>query len=146
MKFRIYIPIVIALLFGCNKPATEDKKYQTFVDYNYDKSQINRPSNRLSENTLYLFFEQNFENDTIDIYLNANKTSIRKIITTEDMLSLADVFEFNDIESLHSIKIRMNSGPALLINTKTKEKNIWWVGFWSDTLRAQPYRNAPIYD
>ncbi|ADR23415.1 hypothetical protein MATR_27350 [Marivirga tractuosa] len=146
MKVLIYIPILIAVLSGCSEPATENQKYQVSVDYEYDMSRINRPSNRLSKNTLYLFFEQIFEQDTIDIYLNTKKTSERKIITTEDMLALADVFEFKNIEAIHSIKIRMNSGPILSINTENNEKNIWRVGFWSDTLRALPLRSPPIYD
>jgi hypothetical protein len=95
---------------------------------------------------LYLFFEQSFKDDTIDIYLNENNISERKIITTEESLGLADVFQLKNIDSIYSINIRMNSGPILSIRTVNSEKNIWRIGFWSDTLRAQPLRSPPMYE
>ena len=146
MRLLAYILLSITILTGCSKNNEGHKQYQVYVDYSYDSTRNNRPSDRLSENTLYLFFEEYFQKDTIDVYLNKSDYSYHRIVSTTEMLGIADLFEFKNIEAIHTIRIRMNSGPELLINTNDKDKNIWWVGYWSDTLRAQALRNPPTYE
>lgn len=78
--------------------------------------------------------------------MNKSDSAERRIISTEENVGIADVFEFKNIDAIHAISIRMNSGPTLIIKTKDIRKNIWWVGYWSDTLRAQPLKNPPTYE
>lgn len=142
-----YILFLFLLLLSCNnEPTAENQKYDTTVDYNYDLTQPYRPSDRLSKNTLYLFFEQQFKNDTIDIYLNRNSIAERKVINTDEILDVAYIFEHKNMESINSIKIQMNSGPILHLKIDDPEKNMWQIIYWADTLRAQPLRSPPMYD
>lgn len=95
---------------------------------------------------MYLFFENGFIEDTIDVFINSEDYSRRVTITTEPSLGIADVMVLHQIRAIESVQISKNNGKKLDFSLNNKEMNMWAINFWSDTLRANRLQYAPMYE
>ena len=127
------------------------EKYSTVVYYSDDfeyhnpERQQRRTDRYLSRDTLYIFFETDFESDTVDIKIN--KGSARTLyLNTDDAIGVADMVHYGDIKSIHEIQIIKNNGRPLTINLTDRTMNLWVVNFYRDTLRAQRRKYLPTYE
>ena len=136
--------LLIGLFFSSCAVREENKngeKYTTAVYYNDDfkYSDIERQqwhTNRLiNADTLYIFFENNFASDTIEIKIDGKTRTL--YLTTDPSISFADMIKYGDINSIDRIEIVKNNGAPLILNITDKTMNLWSVTFWNDTLAAR---------
>ncbi len=144
---------ILFVLIGCytigctlNSDSNTGSGYMTKVDYENNSIGRKRTSKYISNKGLYLFFEQGFLKDTIDISINNEPYSSRLYMTTEEYLSLATMVEFQNIDQIETVEIRKNKGRVLQIILDDKRMNIWGINYWSDTLRAYWYKYPPVYE
>jgi hypothetical protein len=118
------------------------EKYTTAVYYNDDfeyqdiESQQRRTDRLIHPDTLYIFFENTFASDTVDIKIDGEKTRTL-YVTTDPSIALADMIKYGDINSIDRIEIVKNSGSPLIFEITDKTMNLWSVTFWNDTLAAR---------
>lgn len=152
---RKYLIILMALLItscvGKQEAKTDGERYSTVVyyedDYEYrdpEKAQ-SRTDRLLSRDTLYIYFESDFNSDTVDVKIN-NQNNRTLYLSTDNSVGLADMQYFGTIKSIDKIEITKNNGKPLTINLTDKTMNIWTVQFYSDTLRAQRRKYLQWYE
>lgn len=151
IKYLI-LPIGLFISSCVGRQETEiGEKYSTVVSYNDDFEYHNqereqrRTDRLLSSDTLYIFFENGFNLDTVDIKINNSKTRTLQL-KTDQSLGLANGFLYGDIQSIDKIEIIKNKGSSLVINLADKTMNLWTVNFHKDTLRAQRRKYLPWYE
>lgn len=119
-------------------------KYTDDINYRRAEHQQERTDRHLSHDTLYVFFENGFKSDTIDIKINRTKVKTL-FLTTDESLGLANMAHFGNINSIDRIDIIKNRGPALTINLNDKQMYIWTVNFYDSTLEANARKYLQYY-
>jgi hypothetical protein len=139
------------ILTGCGNRADSvyKEKYKPLVFYadtiTHRKSAEERTSRYLCDDSLYIFFENTFDLDTIDLRINGKDEGTR-ILTTDRRVGVADVTILGDIKSIGTIEITKNNGPPLTIELRDKKMYIWRVLFYKDTLEARWTKFLLEYD
>lgn len=149
MRFFLIHILIVLIYTGCKtdtKKKIENSKYDVKINY-MDRSNINWRNNfddLISKDSIYLFVEDNFNNQLLDIYLNG-ALKISDTIITDSSLGLARVYTFSKRNS-STVGIRINTGKLLLIEPNS-DQNIWRINFYGDSLLSASYsEHAPYYD
>jgi hypothetical protein len=118
--------------------------YNDNIEYSNPERAQKRTERLLSRDTLYIYFESEFQSDTVDIKINNEQP--RTLYLKTDNIGLSDMVHYGDIKKIDKIEIRKNNGRPLTINLADKRMNIWAVNFYTDTLRARRKNYAPMYE
>ena len=124
------------------------EKYAVTVTYKDTTNRLksNSAERRFDKEKLYIFFEIYYSNDTVSIKTNLDDRFKTIYLTTNPVLDVADVVEFDNLEKIKWIEIKKNNGKTLKIQIKEKWMNKWAVNYYQNTLRACPLNFAPFYD
>jgi hypothetical protein len=144
-NFTKTLALLIGLFISSCAVRQENKnreKYITAVYYNDDfeyhdiESQQRLTDRLIHADTLYIFFENNFASDTVDIKIDGEKPRTL-YLTTDQSIAVADMIKYGDINSIDRIEIVKNNGAPLIFEITDKSMNLWSVTFWNDTLAAR---------
>ena len=144
----IVINILSALCTtGCvRQHESSNTKYATVIEFE-DKNHVSerriRASERLSQDTLYIFFEKGFDFDTLQIRINNDKDTKTLYLTTDKSMDLAGylIFKYSEV---NKVSISKNDGPILTINPKNHK--IWAINYRQDSLIATGREYSIIYE
>lgn len=118
--------------------------YNDNFEYHSPEREQTRTDRLLSDDTLYIFFETEFESDTVEIKIKDRDT--KTLYLTTSYIGLADAAQYGGIESIDKIEIKKNNGRLLTINLNDKAMNLWAVNFYNDTLRAERRKYLSWYE
>lgn len=128
------------------KESHKRQLYNVKISYKDEtKSVANQHYNSLiSSDSVYLFFENGFDNHSISIFQNLHLHKEQNISTA--YIGLAEVFVLGKHEMINSVSIQLENGPLAFIDIRRSNHNIWNVNFLDNTLRISALNNAPFYD
>jgi len=123
-------------------------KYDIEILYTYKNRDISIPNRHLNERflnngNLYLFFTNDFKNDTIRIRKN-NELFTQKVITTEGSTGLAEMIEIKNIKEIKNVAISMNNGKEAIF--EISETNQIEIIFEENILKVKFLGNVPYFD
>ena len=132
---RFTLILILLTIYSCTE-------YSVKTDYNLiNNVEYGNHNDFINQDSLYLFFETGFINDYAVIEYENNKIKIGSL-TTDESIGLAN---FIVIPIYNKIAVSVSGGPKLFIDYKKSKTNIWGIFFYSDTLHAKGYKNAPAY-
>lgn len=151
IKQIISIVIFMSFLLGCkndNAKKLYNNQYDILVSYNYYKVDSTFSKKYLEEKflrngNLYLIFESDFSEDTINVTVDGN-TKINEIITTEPSTGIAKTITLENMETIQSIGIRINNGKQALLEVDTM--NFFLIEFTDGLLKIRVPKSVPYYD
>ena len=150
LKYRISI-LTLMILIGCQHK-TDDKSYNNNYDiqilynyYRYSKTfgRDYMDEKYLRDGKLYLIFETDFNNDTVEVLVN-NKPKFKDIITTDPSTGTAKDYKFDNFHSIRTLGLRVNSGKLAMIEIDTM--NFFLVEFRDTILKIRVPKNVPVYE
>lgn len=150
-KIIVLITGLIITSCAARQESKNGENYSTIVYYNddieyYDPERAQERTERaLSRDSLYIFFETDFDTDTVDIKINNGRPKTFHI-TNDYFSGLSTMINYGDIEEINQVEIRKNNGRPLTIRLTDKTMNIWTVRYYSDTLQAQRRIYMPTYE
>jgi hypothetical protein len=97
----------------------------------------------LRDGNLYLVFENNFHQDTVDIEING-KQKVTEIISTDPSTGAARSIKFENIETINNVGIRINNGKEALLEIDTM--NFFLIEFSDKLLKISVPKSVPFYD
>ncbi len=141
------------LLFVFSSCTNEKKdnlkaKYDIEILYTYKNRDFSIPNRHLNERflnngNLYLFFTNDFKNDTIRIRKN-NELFTQKVITTERSTGLAEMIEIKNIKEIKNVAISLNNGKEAIF--EISETNQIEIIFEENILKVKFLGNVPYFD
>jgi hypothetical protein len=145
--------IIMILLFVFSSCTNEKKdnlkaKYDIEILYTYKNRDFSIPNRHLNERflnngNLYLFFTNDFKNDTIRIRKN-NELFTQKVITTERSTGLAEMIEIKNIKEIKNVAISLNNGKEAIF--EISETNQIEIIFEENILKVKFLGNVPYFD
>lgn len=151
MKFKTYLAfgfILVFLLISCRERRAHNSK-KGFVKIDYEdtmgRGKCRQGNGHLFQDTLYLFFEADFQDDSVKVYVNG-KEKERRVLRTSPAVGLADLIEIDSIQLINTFEIQINDGPTGQVRLENPSKHIWAVNFYSDTLRINYLTHGPCYE
>lgn len=147
----VVIFIVFLVLSSCRNGIDIKKhssNYDILISYNFYKiDSANRrdylDNKYLRDGNLYLVFESNFHQDTIDIEVNG-KQKLTEIISTDPSTGVARQIKFENINKIKNIGIRINNGKEALLEIDTM--NFFMIEFSDKLLKINVPKSVPFYD
>lgn len=141
----------MSFLLGCKNDYAKklyNNQYDILISYNYYKVDSTFSKKYLEEKflrngNLYLIFESDFSEDTINVTVDG-KTKINEIITTEPSSGIAKAITLENIETIQSIGIRINDGKQALLEVDTM--NFFLIEFTDGLLKIRVPKSVPYYD
>lgn len=97
-----------------------------------------------SKDSLYLFIEEGFDNDSMNISIN-NKFLYKKLISTDGALGFSEKCAFGPIKDIREISIDLNNGPKAVIEIDTTMQ-LLNVNHINKTLIISIIKGIPVYD
>jgi len=131
--------LLLCFFYACHNTQKEERKSL----YNVSIKYIDDGQCTLNIDTVFLFFEGDFNKDTIDILLN-HEIFLREIISTEPSTGLAKEVKIPNASEIASIEIGINMGRLAKVEID-KGIRILGVGFSLDNLRISVYSKFPRY-
>ena len=150
LKYYIFI-LTLIIIVGC-KDKVDHRSTNHIYDieilynyYKYDKTFGRSYMNEkyLRDGKLYLIFESHFNNDTVEVLVN-NESKFKDIITTDPALGTAKDYIFEDIQSINTLGLRVNSGKQAFIEIDTM--NFLLIEFWDTILKVRVPKEVPVYE
>ncbi|MFA5330521.1 MAG: hypothetical protein WC384_22200 [Prolixibacteraceae bacterium] len=143
--------ILILFLSSCRNETVTKKhssNYDILILYNFYKTDsTNRrdylDKKYLRDGNLYLVFENNFHQDTVDIEING-KQKVTEIISTDPSTGAARSIKFENIETINNVGIRINNGKEALLEIDTM--NFFLIEFSDKLLKISVPKSVPFYD
>jgi len=130
----------VFLEMSCSKDRND---YVTIIDY-VDNTNRRKGPFTASQDSLYIFLEENFKKDTLELGVGED---IRRIYLESNPINgIADFQIFGNINDIKEFKIALNGRPAHKVEIKNPLMNKWAVNFHRDTLRITVLKYAPFYD
>src|SRR5262245_57084915 len=117
-NFPKILPLIIGLFISScvvRQENTNGEKYATAVYYNddfqyHDIESRKRHTDRLiNSDTLYIFFEYDFDSDTVNVKID-NEKMRTLYLTTDRSIDVADMIKHGNINSIDRIEIIKNNG------------------------------------
>jgi hypothetical protein len=150
MKHIISIIIFMSFLLGCKNDTAKklyNSTYDILVSYNYYMVDSTTRKEYLEEKflrngNLYLIFESDFSEDTINITVDG-KIKIKEVITTEPSTGIAKTITLENMETIQSIGIRINNGKQALLEVDTM--NFYLIEFTEGLLKIRVPKSVPSY-
>jgi hypothetical protein len=132
--------ISVFLEMSCSKDRND---YVTIVDY-VDNTNRRKGPFTASQDSLYIFLEENFNKDTLELEVGEDRRRI--YLESNPIIGLADVQIFGNIDHVKEFKISLNDRHVHKVEIKNPSMNKWAVNFHLDTLRITVLKYAPFYD
>jgi len=134
--------IILFLFTSCVTQTNENKLlYDIEVDYLSTPINDNRP---LPNDSLYVWFVGNYDNDTVAVYVNNKKYDI-SVLTTDQRDGMAGDLKLPKYTDIENIGIRINNGKLIFIEPEKKQYSILFI-FESKKATVKFYRKLPGYD
>ena len=101
----------------------------------------------VSEDSLYLFFEQGFKDDVITIYINGEKL-YESNVTTDIQDGSAGQFESANIQNSKHLSLRLNNGPLVFFEQTEKKDKLLNLNYdrKNNHLLLSVINHVPFYD
>ncbi len=135
--------IVILFILSCEKKPTN--LYEVEIDYNLFGKYSPRNNKCISSDSLYIFYETNFDNDTINIYVG-NETCSSPNIHTDFRLGFADYHCFALEKLKHSLGIQLNDGKIAHVSIDSLKSNRLAVLYHQNVLEIRVLNYTPSYE
>lgn len=149
-KTMLLIIIAFFSLLSCQKKESEKKSsyyYDYEVLYNFQgKENIkdDRYRFKFSSDSLHIFVESGFENDTIEVKID-NNIIVKDIVSTDGSTGLAKYFVFRNLNEIESFKIRFNRGPWIVLGMLDDNHNLVGVKKQNERIQVVFYKKVPLY-
>ncbi|MFK5878324.1 MAG: hypothetical protein QM478_02385 [Flavobacteriaceae bacterium] len=111
IKLSLIVFIAFVLFYSCQKDVNNNSKqsrYNVLINYLHNSDQP------LKGDFLYIYFENGFKNDSIQVFFNG-KLIQSKIISTDFSLGLAKGFEIGKLSLAREVSFRINDGNEVVI-------------------------------
>jgi hypothetical protein len=134
----------LIIVTSCN---TKTKKTNTSLDYNIQIEYLSTPiedHREMYNDSLYIDFVGNYNNDTITLYLNG-KEHCKKVFTTDERSGNAGYIEATKYDKVRNVGIRINNGKLIYIEPELRHYNIQ-VYFTGNNAMVRFYRYLPAGD
>ena len=138
----LFISILTTLLL-LTSYSKKNKDYVTIIDY-VDKTKRSDGGYSVSNDSLFIFFEEKFKHDTIELTVGRERR--RLFLTTDFALGLANSQIFGNIQNISEFKLSINGRKEHKIKINNKLMNKWSVNFYRDTLKITVLKYVPFYD
>lgn len=118
-----YLVVFLALMLSaCSQPnSVEDRKaYDIHIDYLNVPFSDNR---ELMNDTLYILFDGNLDEDTIDVLIN-NRPYVSRVLSTDEIEGNAGHIATIPYRKVESIGVRINQGKLIYIEPMKDHFNI----------------------
>jgi len=149
MKLILIISTIVTLSCNSkNETFTSDiRPYGVDISYsdNTGRSKCRDSEKSLDPEKLYLFFETEYDSDTISIWINKKKKD-EIYISTNKSIGVAELITLDDINSIQDFEISKNHGPKATVILEDKTLNKWAINFLSDTLKVTTLNYGPCYE
>lgn len=99
---------------------------------------------KICQDSLYLFFEDGFDNDTLDVRVGDYKRNL--LLDTNPILGLADFQSFGELKKISDFTISINGSKNHRVEILDQKMNKWAVSIRRDTVWITVLNNAPFYD
>ena len=147
----IKIFLLFIVLSSCRNEVPKVKhssNYDILISYNYYKidSTIRKDylnKKFLRDGNLYLVFENNFHQDTLDIEVNGTQ-KVKEVISTDPSTGAARSIKFENIVSIKNVGIRINNGKMAFLEIDTM--NLFFIEFSDKFLKISVPKSMPFYD
>lgn len=143
IKSIILFILILSLFFQLTNCTQEKKEYATIVDYIGKTDRRDGPF-VFSNDTLWIFFEENFNQDTVDLTFGQNKDKL--VLTTNLNVGLSMIQKFASFGRINEFKISLNGRQEQLVKIKNRRMNKWAINFMNDTLYISVLNKNPFYD
>jgi hypothetical protein len=143
---RIASFVVTTMLFLQLTSCSRAKSKYVFITSYDDNTGYNGNSSinaMVSKDSLYIFFEYGFDNDTLKIQVEED---LRKLNLTASPFGLADIQVFGKIEDISEFRISMNGSKNHKIEVRDQSMNKWAVKVKHDTIFITVLNNALYYE
>ncbi len=142
----------LGVLFSCSHTKSRSNirndNYNFSIIFNYSDPRPDREDTyryRVSDNSLYLFFESEFVNDTITILINDTKKS-EYVLNTEYSTGIAKVVELDDFKEIRNVGVSINSSPSIRFDIVDSKMNLIGIDKSVNQVNIKFYTKVPIYD
>lgn len=139
------------LSYSCYKKQQKESSFSGKTTYdlkiNYHDT-LNRNissywNNQLSKDSLYIYFENGFDNEKISLYIDNNLYYYDSMKTT-DQLGYAMHFVFEN--KIKHFGVRVNNGALAYLEIPHGLYHIFNVNYYDSVLVLSVLNNAPFYD
>ncbi|QHT68472.1 hypothetical protein GXP67_18400 [Rhodocytophaga rosea] len=142
--FLIYLIACSENYEGNKSTLTTEGSNKTSVDYTpLKRRRIEGVEKYIHPDSIYIYFEQGFTADLIELEVNDFKA--KQIISTTESIDFAARFVFPNMRK-EKLYIKKNHTDLLIIDLKKAITNKWAINFYQDTMYAKSLPYAPTYE
>ena len=116
MKKNTVFIVIIFIMFSCKQESSVAFKSLYDINIKYLDTHVTESSRNQSD-TLWILFEGNYNNDTIDVRVN-DKPFVRRTFTSEESIGVAGTIGTLPFGDINNIDVRINSGNLIHIEPK----------------------------
>lgn len=131
---------LILFMLSCKKHYKHDSKLTYDIQLEYMSTPLG-DNTELPNDSVIICFTGNFNNDTIDVYVN-HKFYKTSILTTDQVVGVAGELVLPNYEMVENIGIRINKGKLIFVEPERKHFNIMF-DFVDDKVSLRFYRKLP---
>ncbi len=119
---NIFICLILVVSLSCRNKCNNlhTSSYDIQIDY------LGSPSSDLREmknDSLYILFDGNYNEDTVRIMINNNLFK-ELILTTDDVVGIAEVIKTIKYEDVKNVGLRINNGKLIFVEPENRHYNI----------------------
>lgn len=146
-----HVGVLLLFLIGCKtNKNSENASFNNIYDISIvylsllDTIKTDRYNQGVPLDSIYLFVESHFKQDTLTVYLN-NKLSFEQIMTTDGRLGLADYFALGLDSEIGSIAVRLNHGNLAYLEI-SEQHHFIRIQYRDKCLKLIAQKVAPFYE
>lgn len=144
------------LFYSCNPVINQkenNQKHEPIYDINikylyqnnFDKKTEELRRLKYDKNTLYINFESQFNNDTLDLFINREHRCKQVLLKSFDDTGFAKSIKFDSLNIISDVSFRINNGPLIYLETLNKNDNILGIRQSSTSINVVFYKKIPAY-
>jgi len=151
-KYKQLIYLIIFSIFGvwgCQKDSNRINKenYNFSILYEFSSADSLREDvyrDKYSIDTLYLFVEESFNNDFLEIYTNG-KLYKQLPVKTDLSTGLADVVKIGNVDHINNLGIAINNSPVVSFELIDKKMNLIGLEKRGKEIEVCFYKKVPVF-
>ncbi|RKD86401.1 hypothetical protein [Mangrovibacterium diazotrophicum] len=151
-KYKQLIYLIISSAFGawgCQTDSNRINKenYNFSILYEFSSADSLREDvyrDKYSIDTLYLFIEENFNNDVLEIYTNG-KPNKQLSVKTDLSTGLADVVKIGNVVHINNLGIAINDSPVVSFELINKKMNLIGLEKRGKEIEICFYKKVPVF-
>jgi len=148
-SIQLLIVATILLSFSCvNKSINKRKENYNFsIKYDFstaDTTKTDKHRYKYSTDTVYVFLEDEFQADSIRIFVNG-KQHKQLSVTSDEATGLADIIEIGNIEKIDQLGFAVNNSPVVNFELYDTTMNLIGIEKRNKDIEIVFYKKVPSY-